>query len=45
VWFAFTDGSGVADGNNTVTMSNVDFGGGRASGSPTLFGGANGTLV
>lgn len=44
LWLAFTDGSGTGDGNNTVTLSNVDFGGGSASGNPTLFGGASGAL-
>src|SRR2546425_6927155 len=40
----FTDGSGVNDANNTVTISNINFGGGSALGSPVAFGGANGSL-
>ena len=41
---AFTDGSGVDDANNTVTLSNINFGGGSALGNPLVFGGANGSL-
>ena len=44
VELTFTDGSGVADANNTVTISNVNFGGGSALGGPLLFGGASGSL-
>jgi hypothetical protein len=44
VLFEFVDGSGVGDGNNTVTLSNFNFGGGTGLGSPTLFGGAGGSL-
>ena len=40
----FTDGSGVGDANNTVTMSNITFGGGSALGGPLVFGGASGSL-
>src|SRR5437763_1078466 len=42
--FAFTDGSGVGDANNTVTITNVTFGGGTALGFPSIFGGATGSL-
>jgi hypothetical protein len=42
--FQFTDGSGVGDANNTVTLSTFSFGGGGASGVPTLFGGATGDV-
>jgi hypothetical protein len=41
---AFTDGSGVNDANNTVTLSNINFGGGSALGGPVVFGGASGSL-
>jgi hypothetical protein len=41
----FTDGSGVGDANNTVTMSNFTFGGGSALGGPLVFGGASGSLA
>lgn len=41
---AFTDGSGVNDANNTVTLSDFNFGGGSALGSPIIFGGATGSL-
>lgn len=41
---ALTDGSGVGDANNTVTISDIDFGGGGALGSPLVFGGAIGSL-
>jgi hypothetical protein len=44
VQFAFTDGSGFGDGNNTVTASNFGFGGGSALGSPVVIGGASGSL-
>ncbi len=44
ILFALTDGSGLADTNNTVSVTNVDFGGGNGLGGATLFGGANGTL-
>jgi hypothetical protein len=41
--FEFTDGSGTGDANNTVILSNFQFGvGGSASGLPTMFGGATG---
>jgi hypothetical protein len=44
IFFVFTDGSGVGDANNTVTITNVAFGGGSALGNPTVFGGASGSL-
>jgi hypothetical protein len=44
VELAFTDGSGIGDGNNTVTLSNISFGGGSALGNPLLFGGTSGSL-
>jgi hypothetical protein len=41
--FGYTDGDGVAD--NSATMSNFNFGGGSAQGSPTYVGaGASGSL-
>jgi len=43
--FQFTDGSGTGDANNTVGLSHFRFGpAGSASGSPTLTGGAIGSL-
>ena len=44
VYAEFVDGSGIGDANNTVTMSNTNFGGGSALGSPFIFGGAGGSL-
>jgi hypothetical protein len=44
VYGTFTDGSGVGDANNTVTMSDFTFGGGSALGNPIVFGGATGSL-
>ena len=44
LYLAFTDGSGLDDAANVVTISNVDFGGGSGLGGPTLFGGATGSL-
>jgi len=41
---AFTDGSGVNDANNTVTLSTFNFGGGSALGGPFVFGGASGAI-
>jgi hypothetical protein len=41
--FQLTDGSSLGDANNTITISNVDFGGG-AAGIATAFGGATGSL-
>src|ERR1039457_6856102 len=45
VYGTFTDGSGIGDANNTVTMSDFTFGGGSALGSPLVFGGASGSLA
>ena len=42
--FSFTDGSGLNDGNNTVTLSNFTFGGGGSVGVGGLIGGASGNL-
>src|SRR6202030_717527 len=42
---AMTDGNGIGDGNNTVTLSDVDFGGGAATGDPVTFGGVTGSLA
>src|SRR5215471_8433421 len=44
VLLALTDGSGLADANNSITVTNADFGGGNGLGSSVLFGGANGAL-
>src|ERR1035437_1392816 len=44
VFLEFTDGSGIGDANNTVTLSGLDFSGGSALGSPIVFGGASGSL-
>lgn len=44
--FQLTDGSGVGNANNVVTISQFNFGGGSLVGSPTLFGGgATGSLA
>lgn len=40
-----TDGSGTGDGNNTVSLTNFQFGGGSAVGAPTLGAGATGSLA
>lgn len=45
VQFLFSDGSGIGDANNTVTVSNFNFGGGSALGGPAVFGGASGSLT
>jgi hypothetical protein len=43
--FEFTDGSGTGDGNNSVTMSNFQFGpGGGVVGAPFTSGSASGDL-
>lgn len=43
--FQFTDGSGIGDANNTVELSDFQFGlAGSASGSPMLIGDASGNL-
>jgi uncharacterized protein (TIGR03437 family) len=44
VYVALTDGSGVGNSNNTVTLSNFTFGGGSALGTPVVFGGGSGSL-
>ena len=44
VELAVTDGSGVGDGNNTVSLSSFFLGGGSALGSPFTFGGVSGSL-
>jgi len=44
VYGTFTDGSGIGDANNIVTMSDFAFGGGSALGSPIVFGGESGSL-
>jgi hypothetical protein len=41
---ALTDGNGIGDGNNTVSLSGIDLRGGIALGSPFIFGGASGSL-
>ncbi len=43
--FQFTDGSGTSDGNNTVTVSNFDFGSGAPIGMPIIVGGVVGDLT
>ncbi len=43
--FQLNDGSGTNDGNNTATITNFNFGGAAAFGSPTTFGGASGDLT
>lgn len=42
--FQLNDGSGMGDANNTATLSNFQFGGGSATGSPSTQGGASGNL-
>jgi len=42
--FQLNDGSGLADGNNTATVSNFTFGGGAATGSPNYLGGVIGDI-
>ena len=42
--FQLNDGIGIGDANNTAVLSNFMFGGGSASGSPSLTGGASGNL-
>jgi hypothetical protein len=42
--FTFTDGDGIGDSNNNVTINDITFGGGSALGSPLVFGGASGSL-
>jgi hypothetical protein len=46
--FQLTDGSGLADANNTATLSNFQFGGGSAGVCPaacSTFGGATGSAL
>jgi hypothetical protein len=45
VVLVLTDGDGIGDANNTATISNINFGGGSALGSPAYFGGASGSLA
>lgn len=42
--FQLNDGSGTGDANNTASLSSFTFGGGTATGNPTLVGGAAGSL-
>jgi hypothetical protein len=44
VFLAFTDGSGIGDANNTVTVSDLSFGGGAALADPITFGSVSGSL-
>src|ERR1700730_1342942 len=43
--FQLTDGSGAGDANNSVTLTNFQFGSGSASGTPTLIGSASGNAL
>src|SRR2546426_1294606 len=43
--FAMTDGSGIGDANNTVTIGDIDLGGGAALAPPTVVGGASGDAM
>jgi hypothetical protein len=43
--FQFLDGSGLDDGNNTVTLSGFAFGSGSPTGSASTFGGVAGDLL
>jgi hypothetical protein len=43
--FALTDGSGLEDGKSTATVTNVNFGSGKALKVPFLVGGASGDLT
>jgi hypothetical protein len=42
--FQLADGSGTGDGNNSVVLSNFQFGSGSPIGSPLAFGSASGDL-
>ena len=42
-YVAMTDGSGLSDGNNIITISNLDFGGGRALGNVATLGATSAT--
>jgi len=44
ILLAVTDGSGLGDASNTISVTNVDFGGGNGLGNIALFGGASGSL-
>ncbi len=44
LFFSMIDSSGLSDGNNTVTISNLNFSDGSALGNPSLFGGVTGDL-
>jgi hypothetical protein len=43
--FQLVDGSGTGDADNTVLLSDFNFGGGSASGSLLVFGGATGNVA
>jgi hypothetical protein len=43
--FQLNDGKGTGDANNTATLTNFLFNGGSAVGSPSLSGGASGSLT
>ena len=45
IGFQLTDGGGVGNKNNTVVISNIQFGGGQASGIASVLGGAIGSLT
>jgi len=45
LFFQFTDGSGLNDANNTVTLSGFAFSGGNALAGAQAFGGASGDLT
>jgi hypothetical protein len=45
VFFQFTDGSGLNDGNNTATLSDFTFDGGSPMPGTTVFGNATGDLT
>jgi len=45
LFFALTDGSGLSDGTNTITISNINFFNGSPLGNPTAFGGVTGDLA
>jgi hypothetical protein len=42
--FQLKDSSVIGDSNNTITLTNFQFGGGRPTGSPTAMGGVTGDL-
>jgi hypothetical protein len=44
VAFQLADGSGLGDGNNTMTLSDFNFGGGTGVGMPIVLGGVTGSL-